>query len=250
MVERGLSLERRVLVGVVGAGVVVAEAAEAALREPGAAAAAPGAATPGAAVLGATALAAAEEGTLAAAEELSVSGEAAVAELAALGEELSTTGVEAVRTRTTGVAAVLSGSLVGCTEAGKSCLGAGFFLGFFTVFFADFFAGSLVLRIKPVNTKAAIRDRPRAKIACRVSMKAQAASGKTTAAVHIYITSTTRRCVKPAESRRWWMCIRSGWKGLLPALTRRTTASIMSVSGSSIMAKGSSTGKKAGSARP
>ena len=81
-------------------------------------------------------------------------------------------------------------------------------------------------------------------------MKAQAASGKTTAAVHIYITSTTRRCVKPAESRRWWMCIRSGWKGLLPALTRRTTASIMSVSGNSIMARGNSTGKKAGSARP
>ena len=247
MVERGLSLERRVLVGVVGAGVVVAEAAEAALREPGAAAA-PGAATPGAAVLGATALAAAEEGTLAAAEELATSGEAAVAELAALGEELSTTGVEAVRTRTTGVAAVLSGSLVGCTEAGKSCLGTALDTGLG----AGFSAGSsrLVLRIKPVNTKAAIRDRPRAKIACRVSMKAQAASGKTTAAVHIYITSTTRRCVKPAESRRWWMCIRSGWKGLLPALTRRTTASIMSVSGSSIMAKGSSTGKKAGSARP
>jgi len=165
VVERGLSLERRVLVGVVGAGVVVAEAAEAALREPGAAA--PGAATPGAAVLGAATLAAAEEGTLAAAEELSVSGEAAVAELAALGEELSTTGVEALRTRTTGVAAVLSGSLVGCTESGRSCLGAGFFLGFFAVFFADFFAGSsrLVLRIKPVNTKAAIRDSPRVKIA-------------------------------------------------------------------------------------
>ena len=90
-----------------------------------------------------------------------------MAELAALREELSTTGVEALRTRTTGVASVLSGSLVGCTESGRSCLGAGFFLGFFAVFFADFFAGSsrLVLRIKPVNTKAAIRDSPRAKIA-------------------------------------------------------------------------------------
>ena len=164
MVERGLSLERRVLVGVVGAGVVVAEAAEAALSEAAATAAeaalrepaTPGTAALGAAVLGAAALAAAEEGTLAAAEELSVSGEAAVAELAALGEELSTTGVEAVRTRTTGVAAVLSGSLVGCTEAGKSCLGTALDTGLG----AGFSAGSsrLVLRIKPVNTKAAIRD--------------------------------------------------------------------------------------------
>ena len=151
MVERGLSLERRVLAGVVGAGVVVAEAAEAALREPGAAALA--AATPGA--------------TEPASAELATTGTLAVAELAALREELSTTGVEALRTRTTGVASVLSGSLVGCTESGRSCLGAGFFLGFFAVFFADFFAGSsrLVLRIKPVNTKAAIRDSPRAKIA-------------------------------------------------------------------------------------
>ena len=161
VVERGLSLERRVL----GAVVAVEAAEPAGATEPASAElATAGAGTLAEGTLGETAATAAVVGEPAAAE-LATTGTLAVAELAALREELSTTGVEALRTRTTGVASVLSGSLAGCTESGRSFLAAGFFLGFFAVFFADFFAGSLVLRIKPVNTKAAIRDSPRAKIA-------------------------------------------------------------------------------------
>lgn len=76
-----------------------------------------------------------------------------------------------------------------------------------------------------------------------------ATTGKKTAAVRRYMTSTARWWECLAVRGRRCMCMRSGWVGLRPFRVRRMIAMIMSVSGSRGTASDRRIGARAGRAR-